>query len=269
MRGHWIIDSYGDVWSEHDPDLSRSLNTRRTGAGLTEFLVCQMGYVAIREFATRTEILFDPAVVSSVALTQYYYWAADRQFRLTTCVDAANPCVSTMFHKPLALHNFIGAAIEARTPRPDFAQQAIEVDQSSFATRWRAALDICSAPMDAPLKLNIIENLFSGHFVMAERGADGDYLMTHAGVTLKGYDMGFMANLQGRSFRAAADKSYGDWTAERYRGIRSTDAPITESVSALIAFRDRGRKRYFYERLIIPMASRSGADALLIAVNRN
>ena len=181
----------------------------------------------------------------------------------------ANPAVSTVFHTALMLHNHLGRVIEARTPRPDFIQDAIDLERSPFMNRLQAVVEICSADIEAPLKLNIVENLFGGHVVMAERGIDGDYLFTHAGRKLRTYDRSLMSALQGRSFRHPDDKQFGTWTANRYKDIHGGDAPIAESVSALITFRDRVRQRYYYDRLIVPMIARSGADALLIAVNHN
>jgi hypothetical protein len=267
MRGTWIIDDRGQVWSETDPAFKRMLCTERSGAALTNFLLSQMGFVAVREHDKRTEILFDPACVSSIALTEYFYWSADRVFRATSCVDVGNAAVSAAFFKPLDLYNHLGRVIEMRTPRPDFTQDMIDLNRSSFRERWRAAVEVCATDIAPMLKLNIIEDMFSGHVVLAERGSDGDYVFANACHRFHGYDSSLWSTLQGRSFRQAEDKLFGDWTANYYRGIDGRDAPIAESVSALIAFQSRGRQRYYYDRLIIPMVTRSGADALLIAVN--
>jgi hypothetical protein len=231
MRICWLVDERGRVWPEHDPALPRELGTSRRGPALTDFLVKQMGYVAINERAGLTEIIFDPAGVSTIALTEYFYWAADRTFQTTGCVDARNPCITELFHTPLTLQNHLGRIIEARTPCPDFAELAAETDRTSFTDTWQAATEIFASSIEMPLKLNIIEDLLRGYFLAAEQGVTEQ--------------------------RAPAAESVSALTAfHAYVRQRS----LTERSIVPINTRSGNTRSGF---------TRSGTDAVLIAVNRN
>jgi hypothetical protein len=266
MLSSWVLDDHGDIWPEASRNLGLALQTERSAKELTDFLVRQMGFVVIREFQGRNELLLDPEIVSPVALTAIFCWGADRRFQPTAWVDVKTPKLARVFTTMLALHNQVGALVERRTPRPDFELFEQDVNDSAFSAACRLATRICRSDLHIVHKLDLLEDVVGQHLIWAERADNGDFAMTHATTAATAYDPEFCATDRTKTFREASDRRYGTWTADQFLDIYQADVAQCASISALIRFNNRPERRYFYDRLVIPAASSTGRGALLIAV---
>jgi hypothetical protein len=267
MLASWVLDDRGDIWPEASRNLGLALNTDRSAKELTNFLIKQMGFLVMREYPGRNELMLDPAIVSPVALTAIFCWGADRRFLPTSWIDVTTPKLARVFTSALTLHNQIGALIERRTPRPNFECFEQEVRISPFGAHCKLATEISRSELHVVRKLDLLEEVLGQHLIWAERTDVGDFAMTHATAKAASYDPEFCTNSQTKSFREASDRRFGAWTADHFKSIRYDYAPSSTSISAEVAFHKRPKQRYFYDRLIIPTASSTGRDALLIAVN--
>jgi hypothetical protein len=267
MLASWVLDDRGDIWPEASRNLGLALQTERSARALTDFLVRQMGFIVIREYQGRNELLLDPEIVSPVALTAIFCWGADRRFQPTSWVDVKTPKLARVFTNMLGLHNQVGALVERRTPRPDFELLPTEITRSSFNANLQTTVEICRSDMPVKQKLEMIETIFRGRYLLAARHESGDYHIGEAGGYYTQHYSDFSARSIGQSFRNCADSRYGDWTADQFRLISGEDRPTTASINARILFDGRERTRVFYERLIVPFKSSYGRDTLLIASN--
>lgn len=268
MSASWVLDDQGECWSATSRSLGAALHTRRQGAELTDFLVRQMGFVLVRAFPSHYELTYNAAIASPVALTSLFYWFADRPFRPTTCISPEATKVAAVFRTPLALFNHLGALIETRSPRPAYERFALDLDRSAFAPIWRAVAEICRTDMPLRDKLMLLDAMSAGDILVVERAANGDYELVRPSNAMAERDPDLCQRDHDRTLRDAFDRDFGAWTADQLMDVKSADAPFAEGISAQIAFKNYARRRYFYDRLVVPMVGSTGADALLIAVNR-
>ena len=265
MRGTWVIDDNGDVWSEGNPALSRKFRTHRIGKELTAFLVRQMGFISVMHFGNRTNVSFDADRVAPSALVGFLDWASARTFAPTTVEAPSEKSVATLFHDRGRLFDHFGELHDRRAPRPDYSLQAIPLDKSNFASRWKSATEIFHLEPSAD-RADLYNSLFHGHFMIAKLVENGEYKMDLLGSAHYRHDAEFASTHVNKGLREAYDAKYGNWTADTFSNLRDSNQPVAEVVDALIAFPKHPRKRYYYERLTLPLQSRSGEKFLLSAV---
>lgn len=264
MLSSWVVDDQGEAWPEASRNLGLALQTRRQGADLTDFLVHQMGFVVVREYANRYEVKSCLETTSPVALTALFLWFQQRALRPVVYTDVADTKINRVLRDKKSLNAYLNALIEARSRRPDFVADRIEIDLSPFSASWQRCTDLCRADIPLQRKFELIEQLHQ-HFTFAERDENGEYVVTYASGVARDYDPAFLSRDHG-TFAEASDRAFGKWSADHFRRLNVGTDPFAESVGAVATFHARPRQRYFYNRLIVPITVSPGRDALLITV---
>lgn len=99
-------------------------------------------------------------------------------------------------------------------------------------------------------------------------GATGDFVFRHSGAGIRVYGAAWPGNALGRRLQDMPDPAYGQWIGATYRMVDDVQVARHELVHATIAGADRVRRRWRYERLLLPWR-RSDGRRLLLTVSTN
>jgi hypothetical protein len=262
MRYEFVVDDDGDVWPDGDPALSAYLRTYRSGADLQTFLISRLGFIGMTSTGRRMDVAFDHDKVSPKAIGGAIYWLRERDFVPTRVFDPANPDIVSLFATRGNLIAHLSDHMMQRQSMASVSRMPIPLEQSAFATRWRAALGICEEVERPSPRHRLLGDLFQGYFSILSRAEGGDCTIEHLGDAYASWDPEFHQNGAGRTFRDVFDKKAGTLLAEGYRQIAGARLePSAESVRALMSFPDQPVRRINHDRLILPI----GASQILIA----
>jgi hypothetical protein len=257
-----IVDDEGDIWPADDAGLSRYMRTHRAGADLQTVLISSLGFIGLTVSAKRIDLCFNPEAVSPNALGGLLYWFRENTFLPTRIHNPLKADLVSLFATRADVIAHLSDRLAGRKCVSTVSRIALPLEQSAFATRWRAAIGIC-VEVERPAPRNrLLGDLFQGYFSVLERAEGGECTIQHLGDAYAGWEPDFHRIAVGRTFRDVFDKQAGSLLADGYRDIaRSTTEPRAESVRALINFPTKPARRLNYDRIILPI----GTSRLLVA----
>ncbi len=262
MRYRLVIDDDGDVWPADDTALSTYLRSDRSGTDLQPFLIGNLGFIGVSPGPRRIDLTFDHQTVSPKALGGAIYWLSEQDFAPTRVTNLSSPDVVALFATRGDLIASLSDLLSQRKAVSTVTRLTIALETSAFATRWRAAMDICEEVERPQARNRILNDLFQGYFSILSRSEDGDCTIDYLGDAYAAWEPEFHAQAIGRTFRDVFDKRAGGLVADGYREIAGHRLqPAAESVRALINFPNRPARRINYDRAILPI----GAHRLLVA----
>jgi hypothetical protein len=262
MRYAYIIDDDGDVWPGDDPALSTHLRTHRAGEDLQTFLISRLGFIGMMPTARRMDVAFDRDMVAPKALGGAIYWLREREFVTSRVSDPGSPDIVSLFASRGNLIAHLSDLLCNRKSTSSLSRMPIALEQSAFATRWRAALGICEEVEKPRARHRLLGDLFQGYFSVLSRADTGECTIEHLGEAYAQLEPDFFAVAVGRTFRDMFDKRAGTLLADGYRDMPlGRIEPTAESVRAIISFPNQAARRINYDRMILPV----GPQRLLVA----
>lgn len=220
--------------------------------------------VVVRDRAKLIEVRLSRDSVAPLALVGLLYWLFDNDQKAVAVMDCAGDAPVDVLLDRKRAAAYVSELIDRRASEPRFSRCHVGLDQTCFASVWRAAQEICVAEMSEPARVRILDQLFAGGFTLGTFDrVTGTCRASAVGSIIRQIDPDFAAVSDGSSYRNMADRAYGAWVAETFESYRDRDRPFAESIDASLCF-PGWPKRARYTRLVVPYTA-GGEKHLLVA----
>lgn len=259
----WLIDDDGDIWPGDGVALAQSMRSPLSAGEIAAHLIAERGYVLVSVGFGRFELMFDHTSVAPPALTSAIYWFQGQEFAPTRVLHPHDPALVSLFPTRAGLTTFLSDQLLKRDSLSRVSRTTIPLQQSAFATRWRAAISICEELPNPRPRHRLLGDMFQGYFSILQRNTSGDdCTIAHLGEGYAAWEPEFYASAVGRTFRDVFDKNAGVLFADGYRDLaRGQFEPLAESVRAQINSPGKPARRINYDRMVLPI----GTSQLLVA----
>ncbi len=259
MTSTLLIDDDGKAWPEHHPGLPRRIGTRRSGADFVDYVLRNLGFIQLKPASGAARVAFNHHLVAPRAMAGLYEWLCDQpDIRLVVeAVGDSTPTVLLATRRDI--FGYLGRVCDQQERRPDFIRTPITAQQCGLAQQIDTAVEIIRAGIEPAQQALHLDSLFDGRGVLSELDPEvGQYRISYSGSRLNRIVPGFTAHCQGLFFGEVHPGPYGVWLTDRLGEVRDTNARSVDFVEAVLQFKSRQPKRYFYESLHIPLTLSSG-----------
>jgi hypothetical protein len=260
-----LIDDQGNI-VRPTAALAKRLGTWMQGENLADFLVRNLGYVALTVRSGAATFQFRPAKVSPIALI-----AGIQQF-----YDLGAPCIWIAWHDEIwHRQNFLScnlaiqriadlAAVEhARTRAADFISRPRKRQHLTDANPQKLILDAWSAGVVSVERLLQLQLPGPNRYIVVSAEAQGaqSYIISSGGSF--GLLRRWVSSEERIDIANMPDLEYGRWAAQAYREAWRSQLPRLEILDCNVRWPLHGHVREAYCRLILPCATASGSQVLL------
>ena len=264
-----VIDERGKIWNSACIQLRQSFGSTYSDLQFSEYVVRNLGFIAINQYSASCQIRVRPAIVNH-----------DTVKRLTSYLDELQPKrVALNFFDDdwqLELHRSSRAAIQKlielmvdhRTERPqDFIATPMDFSQLPKESPLVTLLELwphLSENLHQDGLRNIVNQVLNGRYAIASQNISNDgFHFEEMGPGFLSYDNLWVDNARGAPVHEQPDKSYGKWIEGAYHTIARHMQPRADNVDVIIEVPSIGRARRRYRRIILPFKSTAGSTSLL------
>lgn len=252
--------------------LQAAFGTRMPVDEFADFMVRNMGWVALRRWAGALEVRARPAKARDLAL-------AVAVERMRTCPAKAF-FVST-FDRTWSSHRFddqsdavvhlmatVGKARAAARDRDFLSRSQRRSELATISAESRLLEAWIGGERRVKELSRLADTFFDGRFIVAGRDAAGDTCVLANGRDFNLIGDAWMSRLPRFRLVDWPDVAYGSWVERGYQEAWRSDAPSLDVLDCTIEWPQLGRKRHRYARILLPCRSDSGAK-LLVGAMRN
>jgi hypothetical protein len=270
----WLIDDQGHL---HDPLSARlrvSLNAVHLAQEFPDYVLRNLGFIALQDTNGAAHLKLRPSVVSPVAFAALMYWLADKKPqrimlstlndtwqhqvvgghaqaipKLTAIIAAAqNSRQADLLRRPITPH-----ALSADNPLLALLNAQDNLVRAFDNNQLAAVLEDIDGPMrgrytlttsDANMQNMVLNRVGQGHETTA------NFWLTRA---------------LGHRLQDFPDTQIGTWMAENYKTALKRGHVLLDDVDATIEWPGLARHRYTYQRLLMPLRTGANGHALLCA----
>jgi len=263
-----LIDDQGDLWVDTASTLRASFAPDVPNDTCSNYVVKNLGFVAVDVFGRSCQVRVRPAMVSEASLQTLYAWLETNGFE-----RVALGYFDSDWHLELhagvgKLKNRLNLLVDGvRVQRPShFVAEARSLDGlhaypclSALIANWSS---LRAEPRRSQL-IAAVKTLTGGRFTLLKVERDSDRLViddTGSGYLTYGSD--WPKRARGAPFAKQPDRDYGSWLEETFAPALISDSPLVHDVDAIVSTPAFGRYRLRYKRLILPF-ERDGQRYLL------
>lgn len=232
-------------------------------------LVCDRGFIEIRDKSEGLQVRLRPLIVSGAAVAALLFYLAerrpnrcaiiwlDRSWHFRICTDARS-LISTVA-------TIIETSARLTLPQPFIAtprnlQPAFQ-DGHPFEPLLRLWLQERSN--EKVLEFLATCGLRDRAMIAEQNGDSGSFRLRHFGRAIRLYDPSWTNAAVGRRVRDQPDAAYGAWIEDGCREATRSQSPRYELVNALVRASPGQPKQWRYERLVLPWMSKSGRPVVI------
>jgi hypothetical protein len=264
-----LIDDSGNLRDSGSQALRAELKAWHLGASFVDYVIRNLGFIAISHSGDSARLQLRPAVTSPAAFGALMQWLTDN----------APPRVAVSHLSDRWNHEFFSGAELARQrlmtlistlPPPrenDFLAAAVAqgavTGEHPFATLVRLREE-ARATLRRTAFERLLENKLHNRFLMIEQtGPANDIVITDVGSGHAREANYWLSRQLGRRVEDGPDQAYSDWVAKRYRQAMDGGKPSIEDVDVIVEWPQMGRVRYRYKRLLLPLEAANDRPKLL------
>ncbi len=264
-----IFDDQGNIWPAETHDLRRALSSDLAPSDLAEFVVRNMGFVAVEALRGDIRLRLRPDILSGVAFQTLMHWLARHSFRRAILTPVPETGCDELIGSPQALRRRLFACVQQsrrRTGkqfhRSPLALAALSPDSPIrvFRSLWDQGLGPDAAKLAA-----LCNRLFKGRFAVSEVTPSNELIIREHGRGYATYSETYLSRCIGQRIEDDPDMEYGRWAAEAHRQALMQREPLIEDVDVAICGAGQPGSRVSYQRIIAPLAGPNGRQLLLSA----
>lgn len=258
---HLMVDEEGESWPASSPEFLRRLGEEQPNFDAVDHAIRNLGYIGIRQGHNSVRITCRPEFVSPVSIVGLRYLLVDlgaHRVALTLFSESSRTEIVSSIEdaiariEALARHSRRGLA---KTPL-DLAtiEPTRRLRFHTLLNAWRE----CSGVVET-LPAEILERADVVDRSVTIRLADDGRLWTLAvGVGLSVYGPRWNETAVGRPFDDQPDRRYAAWVHTDYLQAMVSSQPVFHFIDATVASEPNQRRRFVYERLILPWRTKGG-----------
>lgn len=273
MRYSWgIIDGDGAFWRDADVRLAQKLGTDLPRYDLRDYVVRNLGYIAVQTAGSIPRIRLRPAIVEPSALVALFYWLADGRHACAAISWLDQTWSDEIVPGPANIRRRLGRLCDRSRPAARHRLLSGKLPPSALQPGTplhiaHGAWSVCREITDLKMAADQFDQLFGGRFTISAPSTDGSELIIRkVGSGYASYDARYLRRAVGTRFEDVPDVQYGQWVAEAHRDVYLTSRPWCGEVDAIIDRPRQGAHRVRYRRLILPF-SRPGGQRLLVTAS--
>lgn len=265
-----LIDDKGEIQSASSFALRQSLDASIGGLEFRDFVVRNLGYIAITEMSGSIRLQLRPRVVSAVAFGAAMYWLADcKTDRIVVSRHDDSVWHDEIFgDRDSALSRVIDLVASGQNQRKkDFLRRRQCLKSLVPASPLRALLDRWSEltrTYDRERLAPVLTSAAQDRFLVVEgEPCQATMLIRDVGRGYPIVDNRWLVRAVGSRVQDLPDYDYGRWVADAYRDALEVNEPFLEEMDAIVDTTRHGRTRLRYRRIILPFDLDDGRVALL------
>jgi hypothetical protein len=265
----WIIDDKGDIWPGSSGFLRQLLFCELSEPHFSQYLITNLGFIALHERDAGASIRLRPQVVSPLAVVGLAYWLSDRRIERVALSSLGSEWQHRIFASRQSCMQCLLSMVE-REP-PDHGQNFLSTSKSFAELRPGTPLDAIHRKWrtdpevgDEDAFLADCQFRFRGRFTVT-RPQDDRVVIHRIGPGYCSYNATWLSIAEGHPHEDGPDYRYGRWVAHAHHRVLNTSAPALDDVDAIIERPRGGPNRVCYTRLILPFRRRNGGIWLLSA----
>ena len=239
------------------------------GDELTNYVVRNLGYVAVSETETMARIRMRPSIVSPVAFSALLYWLHDRpKDRFVLSFLESEWSHEVLGGRDDVIRKLIQRVDARGSEREgDFLQVPRGLHTLPASSPLRAVLTIWSemeGVYDGERLHPLLERALGGRFVLVEgRSGASNLVIKDIGSGLRKPAQHWLARSIGLRVEDQPDYAYGKWVAGSYRDVLNSGEPDLGDVDAVISWPQASRQSFRYRRLLLPFKTNENSAILL------
>lgn len=264
-----LIDEHGERLFPSE-SLSRKYGTWLGPEELTDYLVRNLGHVAVRVMRGGAEFWFRPDIVKPKALSRGIHLLYDAGASRNRVVWHARDWQSETFPARTRAIQHIADLVGAeqlKKRRDDFLSRDRKREHLAATSPLRQLIEAWSAGMTSVEELRAHHRDAATRFVIVSApGPRAEPVIVSAGGEAKVMGNGWFDRMSNLRIADWPDVDYGRWVAKTYREVGLAARPHLDDVDCTIQWPCSIAQRYTYNRLILPCRTSSGASVLLGAM---
>ena len=264
-----LIDDRGEFWGTATISLRKSFGPTWSDEDFSQYVVKNIGFVAINVFGKSCQVRIRPKFVSSHAFASLTEWLSERRFARIV-ISHFDDDWKLELHpgNPHALRRLAELVSQVQLARPnDFLVRKLPITAApkipalhSLFSNWGNL----SRSLHSDGLRNMLNQLTSGRYLLVREDAEaGRIMLSDVGKGYFSLDDQWIAKAPGTPIEMQPDRAYGEWVAGSYRSVLQRSMPSVDAVDAIVSQSKYGRYRVRYNRLMLPFNSADGSKWLL------
>lgn len=257
------------MWDGASRELRRTYDSPYSGGEFSEYVVTNLGFIALNVYGSSAQIRLRPEFVSDRTFDSLYRWLLTKRFErlVLTWLEKKEWVSELLGSTTLALTRLDELIEHVKRSSPDeFLSQPLTPRQvngdplmAMIAKQW--------AHVDHSPNLAVppaLEPILGNRYILLRRDESS------ARLVFKQLGDGLFAPFEtwrtcaiGAPVEELPDRKYGKWAATAYHDVMTSRTPKFEHVDALVQWPNGGRARMRYKRFILPLDA-AGKDPLLL-----
>lgn len=264
-----LIDDQGEIWGNAAIQLRQSFGSATSAEDLSNYLVKNLGFIAINGYGRSCQIRIRPSVVSHQALDALIYWLADRKFdRILTSYFDTDWRLELHGAADIVAQRIIQLMSSEQLIRPgDFVSEPVQLEclpnSEVFASLLRNWPMLSNNLHQDGIRIVLHQLTRGRYFLVRQDPSSSHVIFQDVGSGFATLDNDWLQSARGMPVEQQKDGAYGSWIAKKYRNILKQPEIVAEKVDAIVSTTKYGRYRIRYNRLILPTTGPDGSKWLL------
>lgn len=266
-----VFDDLGEMWDAKSPALAESLQASLRGDALVDYVVRNLGFVALCDHNGSISVRLRPKVVSQMAFGALLYWLHDRPVRrVLLSLQATGWSHELLPSREAAVQRLMCAIkFNADDREGDFLSRTRPFDALPPSSPLRALLNAWSesgGKYDRERLSPLLDVALDRRFVLVEGAQRSNSLFfKDVGEGLATLAEFWLAHKTVLRVEDQPDYAYGKWVSGIYREVLETGKPSLEEIDAVITWPENQRRSYRYRRLVVPFKGEGDSTLVLSA----
>lgn len=264
-----LIDDQGEIWSGDLTKLKSALDAPYAGGEFSEFVVLNLGFVALNLYGTSCQMRLRPSLMTPLTLRALLRWLQINRCERMVITSYESHWNNELVSTPVKIASRIEALVsEARRVQPnDFLVDSLEAADLSdrdplgqILTHWPRL----AQPSGQHELMRLLEDAIGDRYVAVKRDDILGRMVFHeVGDGLFWNYETWRTCAVGAPIEEQPDRQYGRWVSNAYRETSQILAPRIDNVDALVRWPHAGKTRLRYKRIIVPIKTPASGELLI------
>jgi hypothetical protein len=260
-----LLDEDGLVWQSGDAALRKHFNSRLSQEALINYLITNIGWIAVGRTGDEVTIRCRPAFVTESARAALYYYIFD----LTNCAVSVHLLGEQWQHFALRSRSTIidlleGVANGARTTRSSMIAFRTAPEASPLLASWKAISQLANkAPKLDDCAKALAMTVNSQRWSISHFDRHDHLIMDRRGAGFTPYNYMWSDDERPLPLEDYAGSEYADWIATTRRYVASSEIAVFDEVDSTLNFPRIGLTRMNYYRVTAAMQFADGQPYVL------
>src|SRR5438552_5786865 len=230
-----LIDERGRHWEPRSLVLRSRLRASIDDRDLAEFVILNLGFIAMAADRDSVRIRLRPAVAAPGALSALYLWLHKRPPRriIVSWYDGRwrDEIVGWGDNGWRRLTTLLEAA---KFPTPGYSRERASIERLGSANPLRHLLEDSSRLVCSVSNPRLLPEALRGRYVLLTEDGNGELRVSDFGSTMMSRSRWWRRRARGHRIDDMPDWSYGRWVGDAYREARQVGEPLLEEVKAVV-----------------------------------